>query len=87
MRKAQRYSALPPGLSMLPVTAMRSATASVTPSAAICCSKARPHWQAQLDDVAMRRAAPRSASASTSQMGAAHSGVLSATRSASASKP
>ena len=72
---------------MLPVMAMMSATDSVTPRAAICCSKARPHWQAQLDAVAMRRAAPRSVSGSTPQMSKAHSGVLSATRSASASKP
>ena len=35
-----------------------SATVSVTPRAAICCSKARPHWQAQLEAVAIRRAAP-----------------------------
>ena len=50
---------------------------------AICCSKARPHWQAQLDDVAMRRArAAQRFGLYARRCRQAHSGVLSATRSA-----
>ena len=52
-----------------------------------CWSKASPHWMAPGLALAYRRADARMASASRSQISAAHSGVVSLTDAANSSKP